>query len=584
MFEQRERRKISIQEFKNLYNNQEGSLYLENLDLSDLDLSSFVISGDIREFYIRNVNLENTHITVSLDTKYLSSIHDSNLKGVKFVMDVEAKMNNPVYLYNVILDNDAILKLNEINKLYEKNEMLDGFDLYTLLNNPGLKVSIDSLITALNSSNLRYEFRGVLNQQKIEIFEETIYKILNINETIRKVYKAIENQLDYADKISFFFALRLEEVTFKNMVIDKDMWYFINRLGIKKYHYENVVFDFDLIECDFLSRIGGSSSRLEEAGNVSNVTMPKLKYSDWDKVNISRLATTPITFKKNLYLELGRECNAACSFCRNKCMNDSKYDYDAIVRRLRTIIHNMDSIVIGGGEPTLKNKDLMNLLYTYRDYIMKFYVFSNGIRTVNFNQFLVKELNHNISYYISRHSYDDEINAHILGVNPSSMDSFSDIISNLNNVTLSCTCVKGGVDTPEKIIEYIDRYDYLDIMFCNLMDDASVNMEISQNDGMKISDDIFDEAMNFLKKQGYDYGHEIISTGGYALYVLKRKYNGNVKIIFKKYLTKEQLDEKWPRAMKRTFDLSMAPDGSIYDNWSQSGQKVKKIGNYYGNK
>lgn len=120
------------------------------------------------------------------------------------------------------------------------------------------------------------------------------------------------------------------------------------------------------------------------------------------------------------------------------------------------------------------------------------------------------------------------------------------------------------------------EYNYNNVMFCNLMDDASVNMDLTYNNDMRVDDAIFDEVISFLQKQGFNYNHEVISTAGYKLYILKGKYNNDRNIIFKKYISKKELDEKWPTAIKRTFDLSIAPNGSIYENWSQLEPKTKK--------
>ena len=40
-------------------------------------------------------------------------------------------------------------------------------------------------------------------------------------------------------------------------------------------------------------------------------------------------------------------------------------------------------------------------------------------------------------------------------------------------------------------------------------------------------------------------------------------------------ITEEQLALEWPKALKRVFDLSIAPNGDLYENWSQTSGLVK---------
>lgn len=559
------RKKISLEQFDELYHSNKRCLDLQNLDLSGLDLSSYIIGKDVEYFHINNVNFENTNITILLDTEYSSGISNSNLKSAKF-MKIGATFDN------VVLDNSGVKQLNELLKYYFRNEnvfIYDIFDLYTLLNNPKLKLPFDVIMRSLSYSKIKHSFSGVLTKEKIKELEHIIDVIIGMNKTIRNFYNNIKDDLNYADKVRFFFFGKLNKITLKNMTIDKDMWHMFITLSIRECNCENVVFDLDAKELN--------CNPFEFANmNVHNITMPKLKYSDYDKINVGRVVTSPITFKKNLYLELGRSCNALCSFCRNKCMSESNYNYKKITQSLGTIIGNVDSIVIGGGEPTLKRSDLINLLENFRWLINKIYIFSNGIETIKFHNALNFEQRQAISYYISRHSIDDEINARILGVNPEIVSSVESLGLNCRNINLSCTCVNGGTDTPDKIINYIVKYKYHNVMFCNLMNDASVNMDITYNNDMGVDSSIFDETISYLRKQGYDYHYEIVSTAGYILYILKNKYNNGKNIVFKKYISKKELDEKWPTAIKRTFDLSIAPNGSIYENWSQLEQKTKK--------
>jgi hypothetical protein len=55
----------------------------------------------------------------------------------------------------------------------------------------------------------------------------------------------------------------------------------------------------------------------------------------------------------------------------------------------------------------------------------------------------------------------------------------------------------------------------------------------------------------------------------------------NIKVAFKLYIPKKDLDDYFKAAIKRTFDLSIAPDGQIYENWhQQAGVVERKLSRY----
>ena len=45
---------------------------------------------------------------------------------------------------------------------------------------------------------------------------------------------------------------------------------------------------------------------------------------------------------------------------------------------------------------------------------------------------------------------------------------------------------------------------------------------------------------------------------------------------FKRYVSKKELDVLWQTAIKRTFDLSLSPNGTLYDDWSENHIKSLK--------
>lgn len=133
------------------------------------------------------------------------------------------------------------------------------------------------------------------------------------------------------------------------------------------------------------------------------------------------------------------------------------------------------------------------------------------------------------------------------------------------------TCFKGGLDHVSDLEQYIELSDYVgsNVLFQTLHEDLK-----DGEPSVQIDDGIFDEVITHLKEQGYKVGEvPIYSTGDYKLIIVKSK-NEEKTISFKKYITKEELEKEWYRASKRTFDLSMAPNGDVYENWHQTSNLV----------
>lgn len=563
--------RIKISSIDEIFNDKNFIEYnsFSNLDAAKVDLSNF--HNRIRNIF--DCNLENTGLKIFLthenDSGFDSIIRivNSNIIGAKFVSD-EKKHNNSnkiinLYLNNVILDETQIKYLNA---LYKSDSFQIYYDLNTILNNDGIVIDSLELLGLLKNFLISFVPNNhIFNVKELHDIANKIEKIISKDEVgdLKGIYDNIANQLSDYEKIVMFRNLGIHNITFENLEVNEEMYYILRKFNIQKCNLKNVTFKNSLN-----SMFYDDYNYYHAYNSVENASMPNINYNNWQDITSRRISSTPFTFKKNLYLELGRKCNAKCSFCRNDCMAKSKYKFKDIMNNLRNIIDSIDNIFIGGGEPTINKKDLQKLLYAYRR--RNIYTVSNGTATLDF----YKDLESSI--YISRHHFDDNINADIFGINKKKILSMEDL-SQLDNLTLTCTCINGGIDSVDKIIGYLQEADLCgirNIVFSNLHDDASVSTFDSSYKNLNVKKGLFDEAIALLKLQGFDYNYPVISSGGYKMYMLKNNLS-RLRIAFKQYLSKEELENLWPSAVKRTFDLSMAPDGSIYENWAQDGHRAK---------
>ncbi len=304
-----------------------------------------------------------------------------------------------------------------------------------------------------------------------------------------------------------------------------------------------------------------------DESKAEKVIFPTITPSSWDEINRKRLFGN-VTFYRNLYVELGRFCNGKCKFCRNQYLEPCKYDFETIYENLHNIYRYLNNIVIGGGEPTLLIEDLKKLCHN--DMNNKITIFTNA--SLNYDKLM--ELNAMVPLDISRHSMDDDENNKILGVEALTNVNLRFLCaSSLKPITLCATCFENGLDSKDKILDYIKYYSkevkIHNFLFQTLHQD--LNTPFISNTVLPISNQVFDLVINKLRKKGYEISIPIYSTGDYKLIIAKK---GDINISFKQYITKEELESKWYQSPKRTFDLSMDPSGNLYENWNQSSGKV----------
>ena len=572
--------RISKEEFLKLIEKSDDIITIKDMDLSNIDLSDIELS-DITRLRIIDSNLKNTNLNIdffSLDGVYLV---DSNLTGVSFSFnEKEVKESNrfkSINFENVIFDRLQSETLNRVVDYFalEESEPSNGgwlnIDLETIINN-NIKVQPKHYVYAID----KYQYSRI-TYDNMDEYKIKVEKILERYPELETICNSIEPKLTDLELYYFIFKFSIHNKTFKNLTMTKDMAYFFQYIRMYDCKFENLKIDFQIGELQGIDKY--FPLHRESKIVIDGLSMPKIDYSDYKTIKFRRFLNTPITFRKSLYVELDRLCNGRCAFCRNNCLESSTYDFANILSNLKKCISEFDTIFIGGGEPTLKTDDLIRLVTILSKNIensKKINVCTNG---TNFDYItsIFKFDNIMPRFYLSRHSYKDDENAEILGINESLICTPSSLhrMSNYSELTLVCTCINGGMDTSEKILRYIDNYNYegINMLFSNLQEDASLTTNNDCNNQLQIDSHIFDEVIKCLQIQGYQYTYPVISSSGYELYTLKRSGSDSV-ISFKKYINKNDLKEKWETAVKRTFDLSMTPDGSIYENWRNKGKKL----------
>ena len=135
-------------------------------------------------------------------------------------------------------------------------------------------------------------------------------------------------------------------------------------------------------------------------------------------------------------------------------------------------------------------------------------------------------------------------------------------------VTLNPVCVKGGLDTSQKIIEYIAKsfeYGVEHLLISTLQKDASIGNRHIDYEDLYVSPDVFDDVFFMLLSQGFKQKETVCSTGGYILKRFQKSYDCTVS--FKIYISKQEFPMYWSDCVKRTFDFTMTPYGDVYQDW-----------------
>lgn len=569
---------------------------LSNLDLSGLDQDTW------RGFLFFHTNFSNTNINfdpycLKKETRnyikvaiaeycnfsncstlihganwHLTSIVGSNFTNTNFT----SNQNNFVYFKNGIkeylsYDYNAFETFKQMIQL----KLIDIDVIATLPQMPFNSMDIYNLI--------HYSLPSIekIHPKDYELYDKIIDKALKEDKKregfLYKFYNLLDNgRFSIIDKIYFFKGIVLDkeyaEIDFTNIP-----YFLFTKIIFQNCKFEQITFPKKILDIDGQVTIIDVSSgqvfkdKKNTYSIIPYIVVPGLNMSSWRKRLFSRMGSTCFTIRTDLYLELGRTCNAHCFFCRNQFLEPCQYDREAIIEGLNYLNnYRISSIVIGGGEPTLMKEELKLIFPKSRDNY-KHYISTNGICDLQ----SLLEIGDHYNINLSRHAIEDEENNKIFGKNTIGIEEIRYLFDAKysRNSTLVATCIKGGLDTVESLDKYIELSDYVNanrVLFQTLHEDLNCKETIER----KIDERIFYEVIKKLKEEGYHGGEiPIYSTGNYKMILLKSP-DKNKTIAFKFYITQNELEKEWYHAAKRTFDLSMAPNGDIYENWNQTSEPI----------
>ncbi len=314
----------------------------------------------------------------------------------------------------------------------------------------------------------------------------------------------------------------------------------------------------------------------------NNVIFENVTASSWQPTFIDGVHTyvektlgSDITFKSNLYLELGRDCNAACDFCMNHSFPPEDLDIDSVEKSLDFLLPYLDEIFIGGGEPTLKVELLYKLKHLFQKHSKTPTIFSNG--TASFDTYkMIWDSGINIG--ISRHAISDNENNKIFGVDGILSEvKLSEMIEQQRErrLTIFVTCMPEHIYSTKSILQFIDIFHKIgcNIIFQSPMLDKTLgDFKLIYDLEINPCSSIFAEVGETLKDLNFSSNVNIIGTAGYRIVTYKKFESGIIS--FKEYITNKEFEQSWPYAIKRTFDLSIKPSGNIYENWNGEGKKL----------
>ncbi|MCI8347719.1 MAG: radical SAM protein [Bacilli bacterium] len=395
------------------YNNISGC------DFEDCDLS-YLEDSDFFSLIIEKCNFKNTGLNIDFTNPKL--------------------VNYKCYSYNQNKLFGVTLPTSYSRKEKEYWDYID-IDIEFLRKNPTIEVSSGKVMELIKKS--------------LSITRNQLYTVEEYHGRVEYAKKIMEQDRQgylkkfYNEMKPYLKNIVEEEQFFLGEIIDKSF----DECNFKRLHLS---LGFNTIKDLQKKDIEISSVLFSRDCNIDEVQVP-ITIHNWDNQSSTRILNSEITYQTNLYVELNRICNMKCKFCRNQGLENQKYDYHNIIKNLKIVYENINNIVIGGGEPTLLLDDLKRLIKDVTDdsYSGKFSIITNGSLSIEDYE----SLGDDYIFYMSRHAIEDEENRAIFGDSKHALLS-ADQLEVVNQFTsgnsiLCCTCFKGGVDTKDKMINYI---------------------------------------------------------------------------------------------------------------------------------
>lgn len=289
-----------------------------------------------------------------------------------------------------------------------------------------------------------------------------------------------------------------------------------------------------------------------------------------------------VSYRINLYVTGITACPCKCAFCRNTEMNAraTKFNTDAFKALYEKYGYYIRMVTFGGGEPLLYFDKIIELINARQVGFSGRALITSGLKDLfetNARKFrkdsrFANSLEMDSLFdviYLSRHHANDVRNQKSFGTTEPILTREEIRLlpaGIVNKMVVTTTCYNGGtstVDDMQRMVDWAIGATCPAIIFNDLQ--KSMTDEEFYNKH-QIREGVFEEFAETLKELSSDFRlkHEIVFSGGYTVttYVSEKL---RLKVGIKKYhKSREETIEAWKNAKKRTFDLTMEPDGTIY--------------------
>ena len=314
---------------------------------------------------------------------------------------------------------------------------------------------------------------------------------------------------------------------------------------------------------------------LMESGIIEEKFMRRNRVTKYDEDNE--------TYRINLYVTGITACPCKCKFCRNTEMNaeSTQFNTEAFKQLYEKYGRNIRTVTFGGGEPLLYFDKIIELInergvgYSGRALITSGLksLFEEKARKIREDYWrFTNKLEMDAFFetiYLSRHHANNQKNQESFGTKQAILEK-EDIrllpAGIVNKMVVTTTCYKGGTSTLEDMKDMVNwtiTSTIPSIIFNDLQQSMTDQNFYEQH---QIEEGLFEEFAQSLTELSDDFRlkHQIVFSGGYTVttYVSEKL---RLKVGFKKYhKSREETLKAWQNARKRTFDLTMEPDGTVY--------------------
>ena len=163
-----------------------------------------------------------------------------------------------------------------------------------------------------------------------------------------------------------------------------------------------------------------------------------------------------------LYVNITDKCNGKCPFCINPSCAQGNNPFN--LNRLKKILPVLRDYVYGvsitGGEPMLDPHlmdDTVKAVVDVFDHSVEIDIVTNGTNLTWIPS--LSQLKSIDSIHLSRHRIDDEENRGVLGFEAPSSKDIRQVLDHLEDpgkIVLNCVLMRDGVDSAEKLSEYLE--------------------------------------------------------------------------------------------------------------------------------